>query len=338
MSNIAVSILMPIKNEAKNIKNCLQQILNQTYDLSKLEVLVIDGNSEDNTLKLIEEFKTTSTNLKIKVLQDTKQQRSSGLNEGIKHATGDLILRIDARAVIAEDYIARCVKTLLDTGADNVGGIQKPLAIEMNPTQLAIGYAMSHPFGVGNAQFRLGKKSGPVDSVYLGCFRRELFAKIGLFDDESPIISEDSDINYRIRRHGGTVYLDKDILAYYIPREQLSGLARLYFRYGGARAGFMLKWKTYTGSRQLIPPLFVATILLLPLLFVFSPLWFYLWFFLLISYFCGDLLASLSVVKKTKQWSLLLRLLLIFPTMHFSWALGLWKRLLQGKNCNYWSY
>ena len=271
------------------------------------------------------------------MIDDFTFQRSAGLNRGIKEATGEIILRIDARTIIPNNYIEQCVNTLIKTGADNVGGVQKPIVDNTtNLVQAAIGYAMSHPFGVGNAQFRLGKKSGCVDSVYLGCFRREVFTKVGLFDEESPIITEDSDINYRIRLAGGKVYLNKDIIAYYLPREKISALAKLYYRYGGARAGFLLKWKTYTGYRQLIPPLFLLFLISLPILSIFVPPLLLVWAFMCGTYIMADMLATLAVVRQSKQWRQIPYLMCIFPAMHFSWAFGFWVRLLQRKKHQYW--
>ena len=333
-----ISIIIPVKNESKHIKNCLVRIARQTYFNNILEILIIDGNSEDDTLSIVEAFRSEINNRKIKIVNDRNSQRSSGLNQGISQSKGAFVIRIDARAIIEEDYVERCVNTLQSTGADNVGGIQKALeSTEFNAVQRAVGIAMSHPFGVGNAQFRIGKKSGPVDSVYLGCFRRELFNKVGLFDDESPVISEDSDFNFRIRRSGGVVYLDNSIIVNYAPRERIIDLARLYFRYGGARAGFMLKWNTYTAFRQLVPPLFIAMIVLLPFFSFFDPYCGYLWGAMLFAYGLVDLYVASRITLIKKCWHFLPLLLLIFPTLHFSWALGFWKRIFQGKNYSrYW--
>ncbi|MDX1901532.1 MAG: glycosyltransferase family 2 protein [Gammaproteobacteria bacterium] len=334
-----LSILLPVKNEEKNIQSCLLQMAHQTYPKDKMEILVLDANSQDKTRSLIKMFCEQHKELNIKILDDVVGQRSAGLNKGIKQSMGEVIVRIDARSLISNDYIEKCVSTLLEKNADNVGGVQRPVeGDQLNSVQCAIALAMSHPFGVGNAQFRVGKKSGEVDSVYLGCFKREIFNKVGLFDDESPIITEDSDINYRIRRSGGKVYLDKDINVYYVPRERLRDLAKLYFRYGGARAGFLLKWKALTGIRQLAPPLLLMALVLLPLFFLFSPVFFYLWIFLCLSYITIDIGISLGVALKNKRWNTFPYLILVFPIMHFSWASGFWKRLIQRKLNVYWGY
>jgi GT2 family glycosyltransferase len=217
------------------------------------------------------------------------------------------------------------VAALITTGVDNVGGLQRPIA--RGTVQQAIGLAMSHPFGVGNAQFRIGKKSGFVDTVYLGCFRREVFDKVGLFDDESALVSEDSDINQRIRESGGRVYLDTGIVVHYYPRENLSGLWKLYFRYGGARAGNALKHGNLTSWRQVVPTAFVLSVIVLGALSFLSRVAFLGLSALLGSYIACDIVVSGGLAGRAGSLRVWPWLCVAFPCMHFGWALGFFKRL-----------
>ena len=324
----SISILIPIKNEEKNILQCLSQLAAQTYEKNKMEIVVIDGMSTDKTRDIINDFKNKMPVLDITLLDDPKNQRASGMNIGIQNAKNEIILRIDARTNIANDYIEQCVKTLLATKADNVGGVQQPKITE-NLTQQAIGFAMAYPFGIGNAQFRLGKKSGWVDSVYLGCFWREIFNRIGYFDEGIPIISEDSDINYRIRKQGGKVYLNKDIIVHYLPRDTFSDLATLYFRYGGARAVFLRKWSQLTSWRQMVPPLFLTAFIVMPLLSLFKKEFLDLWYLMMAFYFAADIVSAWNVCHKQGKYNLFFCLLAVFPIIHFSWAAGFWVGCLQ---------
>ncbi len=303
---------------------CLGQLLDQDYPRDRYEIVVADGMSTDRTREIAENFK--GNGVPLSVVPNPGLGRAQGLNAAIRAAKGDVIIRVDARTVIGKDYVSRCVRTLLETGADNVGGLQKPLA--STPTQEAIGLALAHPFGVGNAAFRLGRKSGFVDTVYLGCFRREVFDKVGLFDEEAPVISEDSDINYRIRRAGGKVYLDKEIVAYYSPRETFCDLWKQYFRYGGARAGTLLKHKRLFSWRQVVPPLFLAVLGLLPVLALADARILKLFGGVLGLYVLLDGAVSLKLARQRRALALFPRLLLAFPCMHVAWALGFWKRLL----------
>ncbi len=337
-----VTVIVPVRNERERIVDCLGQILAQTYPKHRLEILIVDGDSDDGTRELLDRASRDGTlgeaggeggfpasnggGQRIRVVQNPKQRRASGLNVGIKAASGDVIVRIDARSSVPRDYVERCVSTLVETGADNVGGVQKPIA--RGPTQEAIGTVLSHPFGVGNAAFRLGKKSGDVDTVYLGCFRREVFDRVGFFDEDSVVISEDSDINQRIRRTGGRVYLDSAIHVHYEPRETFRDFCRIAFRYGGARAGNLLKHRRLTSWRQTVPPVFVLGLLGLLALSLgdrraLGPLVGMAAIYLLV-----DAAISLALSLRRRRWSLFPRLILAFPCMHFGWGLGFWTRLL----------
>lgn len=366
-----VSVVLPIKNESKHIVQCIEQIFLQTYPLENLEILLIDGMSQDGTREQIQNIINNISNYysgltkhSLRLLDNPSGQRPAAMNIGIKAAQGDIILRIDARTIIPSDYIEKCVNALLETGADNAGGKQQPIIKFDNKsflddralTQAAIALAFTHPFGVGNAQFRIGKKSGFVDTVYLGCFHKEIFAKVGLFDEESVAISEDTDMNYRILKAGGRVYFDKDIIAYYYPRDTLNDLRKLYFRYGGTKAGIFVKLGSLTAMRQLVAPLFIVALLLLPLLGLMSQWFWFVWLGVCGLYLFLDILFALHlalqdtpikigpdlrdyVLKKKEKIKVFLRLILVFPIMHLAWGLGFWRRVLQKpKPGEYWGY
>ena len=321
-----VSVIVPVWNERRHIEGCIARLLRQTYPSDRQEVLVVDGLSEDGTREIVSRMGgTAGVAPRIRLIDAPRRQRPAALNAGIREAGGEVIVRVDARTVISPDYVERCVRTLFESGADNVGGVQRPIAT--TTVQEAIGRAMSHPFGAGNAQFRIGKKSGFVDTVYLGCFRRDVFDRVGLFDEESPIVSEDSDINQRIREGGGRVYLDTDIVVHYYPRETLRGLWKLYFRYGGARAGNLLKHGNLTSWRQVVPAVFVAGLGILGVLSPVSRRAFLAFGALLGAYAMCDLAVSGFVSAAARKWRLCPWLCAAFPCMHFGWAFGFFRRL-----------
>ena len=363
MKSPPVSLIIPIKNEESCISKCLSEISNQTYPSDKTELLVVDGMSTDSTRERICRFGAENECLDFRIIDNPKGQRASALNAGIREAKGDIILRIDARTIIPPDYVEKCVEALEESGADNAGGMQRPKVDGLhrgNLTQFAVGIAMSSLFGVGNARFRTGRRSGFTDTVYLGCFRKELFEKVGLFDEDSAVISEDADMNFRIRQAGGKIYFNKDVVAYYYPRGSFKELWRLYFRYGGAKAGNLIKRGKLTAFRQHVPPFFLLALVLLPLLGLFNRLFLFLWLAVCGSYLLAALLASVHAVLNSNSvyagsnsvyagldkamFSLgdkivvFSRLLFAFPTMHMSWALGFFKRLMQRpKPGEYWS-
>jgi GT2 family glycosyltransferase len=180
---------------------------------------------------------------------------------------------------------------------------------------------MTHPFGVGNAPFRTGSYSGPYESVYLGCFPRSVFGRVGVFDDETPVISEDSDINKRIRDAGGTVHLDSSIQVGYLARETLRSLWKLCFDYGRRRAGFMLKHRRFSAWRQLVPPAFVLTLAVLGVAAWFSTLAVLGLLLVVGSYVLGAVVAAISIAMHESSPGAL-RIAAAFPCMHISYGLG----------------
>lgn len=328
-----VSVILAVRNEAANIQRILEQIFNQDYPQHRIEVIVVDGQSEDRTVDIASSF--SISNRTPVVMRLSERGRAQGLNRGIVAAKGEVIVRVDARTFISKDYISRCVETLIRTGADNVGGIQKPITKARR--QDAIGLAMCHPFGAGNAQFRLGHSSGPVDSVYLGCFRKEIFNKVGLFDEQAAVISEDSDMNQRIREAGGTVYLNTEIEACFYPRETFGGFWNLYYRYGGARVGNLMKHKSLTSWRQTVPPVFLFTVVSATVLTLIEYRFAYLLGVILAAYLVGSILISTAIAIKNRKLVLIPLLMCAFACMHFGYALGFWKRLLiPEKAGSYW--
>jgi len=328
-----VSVIIAVRNEEANIGRCLSQLFAQDYPHDLLEIVLADGLSSDRTRDVANRF--AHTDITVRVLDAGSHGRAQGLNCGIRASTGQVILRLDARTIVDHTYITKCVRTLIETSADNVGGVQKPIAT--SPTQNAIALALSHPFGVGNAAFRLGKKSGYVDSVYLGCFRRTVFDKVGLFDEERPIISEDSDLNQRIRDSGGKVFLNIDIVARYYPRDNVHDLWRLYFRYGGARAGNFTKHRKLTSWRQAIPPLFVLALIVLTVLSIIVGRQFLLLLLATVAaYWTVNFYASWTLSLQSNE-KVFLRLLAVFPCIHMAWAFGFWKKILiPDRTGSYW--
>jgi len=204
MSNLPfVSVIIPCRNEEKYIGKCLDSLVKQDYPKDKLEVLVVDGMSEDKTREIIEEhIKKYSF---IKLLKNPRKFTPFGLNIGIKEAQGAIIIRMDAHAAYEKDYISKCVKSLEKYKVDNVGGIMKTLPANSTLISKAIALSLSSPFGVGNAYFRIGSKEPrEVDTVFGGCYRREIFEKIGYFNENLPR-GQDMEFNLRLREFGGKI-------------------------------------------------------------------------------------------------------------------------------------
>lgn len=312
----ALSVIIPTYNEEGTIINCIEGLMNGEYPVDKLEFVIADGNSSDNTIKKIEEFSAKNPDIKIKVLDNPDKTQGYGLNIAIQNVNTDseIILRADAHSIYPPNYIADCVKSLMSTNADNVGGVMVPLG--KGCTQRAVSFCMSHPLGVGNAKFHLGNHSGFVDTVYLGCFKKDIFEKVGLFDP-AMTPNEDAEFNLRIRKSGRKVYLDSNIRVGYFPRDTVAKLTKQYFRYGKGRCRTSRKHGTITSVRQVIPPFWIVLTLVLLVMSLFS-----MFFILpLLVYFIILLSVTIHGAYKRRDAAILVSPI-CFATMHYSWGLG----------------
>ncbi|WP_333656536.1 glycosyltransferase family 2 protein, partial [Dissulfurispira sp.] len=192
-----MSVIIPVYNEENAIIQCLESLIDGDYPLDNLEFIIADGGSSDRTLEVLKEFASKNKNVAVKIVNNAFKTQGYGLNIAIENADikSEIILRADAHSIYPKNYILDCVKTLREVDADNAGGVMVPVG--ETPFQKAVAFCMSHPIGVGNAKFHLGGYSGFVDTVYLGCFKKNIFEKIGLFDPEMTT-NEDAELNLRI--------------------------------------------------------------------------------------------------------------------------------------------
>ncbi|MDQ1352345.1 MAG: hypothetical protein QG657_2651, partial [Acidobacteriota bacterium] len=189
-----ISIIMPCYNEEKFIASAIETLVDD-YVLEHAEILVVDGQSTDQTTAIVTEFMEKGA--PIKILENEKKLQCHGLNLGISAAVGEFIIRVDAHSTYPEGYVKKLVQLLETTDAVNVGGVMLPKG--HSPVQQAIALAMRHPIGVGDAKFHLGNFKGYVDTVYLGAFRKRIFETVGLFDTNCRT-NEDAELNIRLDR------------------------------------------------------------------------------------------------------------------------------------------
>lgn len=312
----SVSVIIPVFNEEDTITHCIESLMNGDYPLNKLEFIIADGDSTDNTLKNIENFSSENPDTKIRVINNPYKTQGYGLNIAIQNVNEDseIIIRADAHSIYPPNYVADCAKCLWSSKADNVGGVMVPLG--KGYLQRAVSFCMSHPLGVGNAKFHLGNCSGFVDTVYLGCFKKDIFGKVGLFDP-AMTPNEDAEFNMRIRKSSGTVYLDSNIRVGYFPRETVAKLMKQYFHYGQGRCRTFKKHGALTSVRQVIPPLWTVLTLVILAMSLLSQ------FFLLplLAYLFILLLVSIYGTYKRRDISLLLSPI-CFAVMHYAWGVG----------------
>lgn len=317
-----VSIICPIYNEEKYIKNCIESILNQDYPSNNFEVIFIDGLSIDNTREIILYYAKSYPN--IKLLDNPQKYVPQALNIGIKESTGDIIMRIDAHSTYPKNYISLLVKMLYDLKADNIGVCCKTLPSQNTITSISIAIASSHIFGVGNSKFRIGIKDiVETDTVPFGCYRRSVFDKIGYFDDEL-IRNQDDEFNGRLKKNGGKIFLIPDIEITYFARNSISKMFMMYYQYGLFKPLVNKKLGSPTTIRQLIPVLFVFFIFGGVLLSIYSHFILITLIIILSIYILISFYFSFEKAYEKKNINLIFYMPLIFFLIHISYGIGYW--------------
>jgi glycosyltransferase involved in cell wall biosynthesis len=250
-----VSVLVPVRNEEGYVERCLYSLARQDYGRDAFEVLVVDGRSTDLTRQVVSRFAAEST-LDVRLLDNPRLLPAAAMNEGLRAARGDIVVRVDGHAHVAHDFLRQSVDALERWGADCAGGV---IASE-GDTRVgeAIAAAMSSRFGVGGSSFRVGGE-GKVDTVAFGAYRREVFRRIGGFAEDIEK-GEDDEFNYRLLDAGGTIVLAPKIRAGYTVRGTLGGLWRQYFGYGRAKPEVLRRHPSQVRVRQLVPAAFVSAL------------------------------------------------------------------------------
>lgn len=312
---LTVSIIMPVYNESKYIDKCLKSLFKQDYPNDDMEWIFVDGESTDDTVEKIECYARQAPNL-IKILNNPQKIVPYAMNKGIKESKGKYIIRLDAHADYSNNYISKCVRYLDSIEADNVGGLAETKADGF--VGCCIAKMLSSQFGVGNSRFRTNGESGYVDTVPFGAFRREVFFKYGGYD-ERLVRNQDNEMNYRIRKNGGKIYLAKDIHFSYYCRDSIKGISDMAWKNG--------MWNIITtklcpgamGVRHFIPFMFVLSIVLCGVLGIVSNYFIWMLALELCLYFFLALIASKNRAETMREFFMLL---VLFPIFHVSYGIG----------------
>lgn len=257
-----VSVVIPCLNEERYIGKVLESLARQ-YEAGRYEIIVVDGMSTDDTRGVIAEFAARHAGVRVRVVDNPARHIPKALNLGIEHADGDLIMRMDAHSVPSANYVRRCAELLSGTKASVVGMPWRIRPGADSAVARAIALAVAHPFGIGDARYRLtGSPAQFVDTVPFGAFRKSLWEEVGGFN-ESLLANEDYDFNYRIRRRGGLILLDTSAHSEYFARPRLQDLARQYLRYGRWKAQMLKLHPRSVRWRHLVAPAFVSCLVLL---------------------------------------------------------------------------
>ena len=309
-----VSAVIPVYNEEKYIDKCIESLLLQDYDKNNLELIFVDGCSQDKTVEIISRYSEDNPGL-IRIINNPKKVAPHAMNIGIENSVGKYIVRLDAHSEYYPDYISKCVYYLESTDADNVGGIAE--TISEGFVGNAIAQMLSTKFGVGNSEFRTNGESGYVDTVPFGAFKREIFDKVGLFNAEL-LRSEDNEINARIRKNGGKIYLSNDIKFKYYCRNTVGGILSMGAKNGNALFRTMKVSPEAMSIRHFIPFFFLASLIVMPVLSAFFGIFAWLFAAETALYFALDLYFSFA--KGKIKYGLVT--VWLYPLFHICYGLG----------------
>lgn len=257
-----VSIMMPLRQEGSGLRRVLEAVVAQDYPALD-SIVVAVGPGSDQTAEVVAEVARQST--KIIPIANPEGIVSTGLNRALEQIRSEYVVRIDGHCLVPPDYVSRLVATALVTGADCIG--PRLRTVGSSAKQRGIAAAMSSPFGVGGARFRTSTRSGFVDTVAFGLYRRSVFERIGGFRKEL-VRNQDDEFNSRLRRSGGRIYLDASVVVEYFPRSSFRALWRQYFQYGYWRIITARFLADRLRPRQLAPPSLVLGLALAVILAV----------------------------------------------------------------------
>ena len=329
----ATSIIIPCYNERSTIHFLLDALYAQSYPRHAMEVVIADGGSEDGTPILIQEWWQQHPDLAVRVVENPARSIPAALNAAIRASSGEIIVRLDAHSKPDLDYVERAVAAVTEGRGQNVGGVWDIQPGSDHWMARSIAAAAGHPIGVGDARYRYSDQAAFVDTVPFGAFKRSTLDQVGMFD-ETLLTNEDYEFNTRIRQAGGKIWFDPHIRSVYFARENLSALARQYWRYGYWKVHMLRRYPHTIRWRQALPPLFVAALILLTLLAQFfrGALW------VLIGVLCAYslvlFLAGVHLAIRHKRLFLCLGVPLSIACMHFSWGAGFLWGLLRPQNTN----
>lgn len=311
-----VSVVVPCRNEKDHIEGVVQSILAQEQPPGGFEVIVADGMSDDGTRAILN--RVAASEPRLKIVDNPRQIVSTGLNAAICAVRGEVILRMDAHTSYAPDYIRQCIEVLRETAADNVGGPW--VAKGDGLVSRAIAAAFQSRFAAGGATGHDPTYEGAVDLVYLGCWRREVCDRIGLFDEEL-VRNQDDEFNFRLKLAGGKIWQSPRIKSWYKPRGSLGALFQQYMQYGYWKVRVIQKHRMPASPRYLVPGIFVLLILMLPAVSLWWSLAIWAWLGLVGIYAICNVAASFLTAAR-RGWKLFLILPSVFACYHFGYGLG----------------
>lgn len=311
---IEVSFIIVFRNESKYISSCVQSILQQDYPLQKIELILVDSMSNDESREVAEKILMES-NLEYRFFENPKKFLSSGWNIGIKQSKGNYVVRIDAHATIKQDFLSKAVKHIRENEeAAGVGGV----LITESGDNKTIKHVLSSKFGVGNSKFRSSQFTGECETIVYGLYLKSVFSDVGFFN-EGLRRTQDVDFHTRLRSKGYKLFQYKDIISYYYSRKTVKNISKQAYNNGKWTMINFLKKPRIMPIRYFVPFMFIVSLLLLIFLAVFETLFLYLLLLEFMMYISAALYFS---HQKTRNLFEMINMLLLFLILHISYGIG----------------
>lgn len=322
-----VSVVMPVLNERDHLEEAVERVLAQRYP-GPLEIVLAVGPSHDGSRAIADRL--GATHEAVHVVDNPTGRTPAGLNAAIRKSVHPVVLRVDGHGLLPPGYVHTAVEVLLETGADNVGGVMAPEGT--TSFERAVAWAMSSRWGIGGARFHLGGEEGEVETVYLGTFRREVLERLGGFD-EAFTRAQDWELNHRIRKAGGRVWFSPLLQVTYRPRSNVRALTRQFFTTGAWRMQVMRRYPETVSARYLAPPATVVVLVVgcvagsagllfgIPGVAVVG--------FLAPLGYLAVVAAATCVASRRLDPAATMRLPAVLVTMHLSWGAGFLRALIE---------
>jgi glycosyltransferase len=312
-----VSIIITARNEEKYLPMLFEDILNQTFPLQNIEVVLMDSNSTDNTRLVMEEFKKNNETLSVQIVTNERQIQAAGFNEGVKHATGDVVLKIDAHSRIPADFVQKNVDEIL-AGAYVCGGNRPTVVDSADDFSKTLHIVEESALGSSIANYRKSDVKRKVNSIFHGMYRKEVFDKVGLAD-ERLLRTEDNEFHYRVRKAGYYIIFNPEIESYQYIRPTFTKMIQQKFANGYWIGLTSHVCRDCLSLFHFGPGVFVATLLVLMMLTLvsFVPLLTVVFLYLL-----AVLGLSIFEISKQKFNPTLLLIPFIMIAIHFAYGVG----------------
>jgi glycosyltransferase involved in cell wall biosynthesis len=313
-------VIVPCRNEEKDISCCLESILANDYPKDRTEILIVDGMSEDRTREIVKSYADRYPF--IRVVNNPEKHIPGALNRGIRDARGDTIIKMDAHSTYQPDHISLCVDYQERYGAENVGGVCRMSPGADTAVAQAIALGLGHRFGSGNAGVKVGvRKPTWSDAAAFGCFKKELFTRVGFFD-ERLLSSSDMDMNRRIRASGGGILLLPQVVIHYRSDSSLRAFWKHNFA-DGVWTTYGLKFGSKAWSwRHWVPLVFLLSLLGPLAVSRFHPGFLWLTWAIAGIYLTTNLAVSMRVGLRAHSWKFAALLPLVFAIRHLAHGLG----------------